>query len=257
MTEATHLKLINLRPRLNCMHIHVLQCYSTCCILIVKMTKVFEFHSCECGHHFYKSICSPSIGEVLVCDPEFGNIEDPYAVKVVTSGGTTVGHVPRRISTLCHLFLLKNGSIICQVSAKRRFSQDLPQGGLEVPCILTFFGLDKDIAKVIKLTSAAPTENITLYRLHVRENRAKNLLQITKKPKFDKENVDDLVTSNSVASEEDLLWLKGYGCFLIISDKAILEGGRLSDHHINFAQAILHLLLYKDWETHYFSPGSL
>ena len=97
------------------------------------------------GHDFYKSIWSPAIGEVLVCDPEFGNKEDPYAVKVVTSDGTTVGHVPRRISTLCHLFLLKNGSIICQISAKRRF----PKICLKVAWRCHVFSLFLDLIKTL------------------------------------------------------------------------------------------------------------
>ena len=73
----------------------------------MALTRVFEFSSCVRGHHVYKSIRTPSIGKNLICEAEFGNIEDPYAVKVMINTGITVGHVPRRISTLCHLFLLK------------------------------------------------------------------------------------------------------------------------------------------------------
>ena len=84
------------------------------------------------------------------------NLEDPYAVAVVTSG-TTVGHVPRAISAVCHFFLRKSGTIHCQVTGSRWYSSDLPQGGLEIPCILTFSGKEKDINKVKKLLKNAPS----------------------------------------------------------------------------------------------------
>ena len=34
---------------------------------------------------------------------------------------------------------------------RRHFSPDLPQGGLEIPCMLTFMGDPKEVAKVRKL----------------------------------------------------------------------------------------------------------
>ena len=52
--------------------------------------------------------------------------------------GKTIGHVPRRISTICSLFIRRGGAINCRVNGHRRYSADLLQGGLEIPCILTF-----------------------------------------------------------------------------------------------------------------------
>ena len=46
---------------------------------------------------------------------------------------------------------------MCKVTGSRRYSRDLPQGGLEVPCTLKFQGSTKDIDKVKKLLEAAPT----------------------------------------------------------------------------------------------------
>ena len=57
-----------------------------------------------------------------------------------------VGHVPRALSAVCCLFLGKGGTIFCEVTGRRRFSADLPQGGLEVPCTLIFTGAGKYIA---------------------------------------------------------------------------------------------------------------
>ena len=65
----------------------------------------------------------------------------------------TVGHLPKKISSVCSMFLLRGGTIHCQVTAPRRYSRDLPQGGLEIPCMLTFEGdrTRRDIVKARRL----------------------------------------------------------------------------------------------------------
>ena len=49
----------------------------------------------------------PFNGEELTCLREEGNDKDRYAVAVTKSGSGVVGHVPRRISATCALFLQK------------------------------------------------------------------------------------------------------------------------------------------------------
>lgn len=89
------------------------------------------------GHHVYKEIWMPVEGEVLPCTRDVGNSRDPMAV-AVKKGADVVGHLPRKISAICSIFLRRGGSITCRVVGHRRYSTDLEQGGLEVPCILTF-----------------------------------------------------------------------------------------------------------------------
>ncbi len=92
----------------------------------------------------------------MECKRESSNshaMHDPFAVAVMrnsTSGtAVVVGHVPRRLSALCSLFLRRSGSIItCRITGSRRYSTDLPQGGLEIPCMLTFSGQRQNINKV-------------------------------------------------------------------------------------------------------------
>ena len=57
---------------------------------------------------------------------EAGNTFDPFAVAVMR-GTTVVGHVLRRISSICSLFLRKEGSITCQVTGHRQFSGEGPR----------------------------------------------------------------------------------------------------------------------------------
>ena len=42
-----------------------------------------------------------------------------------------------------------------QTTGGRRYSADLPQRGLEIPCTITFESVKKDVQKVKKLISAA------------------------------------------------------------------------------------------------------
>ena len=42
---------------------------------------------------------------------EYGNVHDIYAVAVTRGEDIVVGHLPRNISTPCHLFLRKVGII--------------------------------------------------------------------------------------------------------------------------------------------------
>ena len=98
------------------------------------------------GYHEYKSIwTNPFDGEELICEREVGNHSDPQAVAVkkeISHVLQIVGHVPRRISSICSIFIRRGGVIRCRVTGLRRYSSDLPQGGLELPCILTFIAKD-------------------------------------------------------------------------------------------------------------------
>ena len=104
--------------------------------------------SCLClnsmvrGYHEYQAIWSdPYVGEELISEREVGNSHDPQAValkKEIDGDLRVVVHVPRRISSSCSIFIRRGGSIKCSITGSRRYSSDLPQGGLEIPCILMF-----------------------------------------------------------------------------------------------------------------------
>ena len=89
------------------------------------------------GYHVYERIWSTTIGEELLCEREMDNERDRYAVAVIKDG-VIIGHLPRKISCICLLFLRRGGSIVCRISGTRRYSANLPQGGLEIPCTLLF-----------------------------------------------------------------------------------------------------------------------
>ena len=67
-----------------------------------------SFPSCVRGHHIYKEIWEPTIGEKVKCIREWNNIVDRYAVAVAkenTRLQTVLGHLPRKISKISSLFL--------------------------------------------------------------------------------------------------------------------------------------------------------
>ena len=107
-------------------------------------TVTFEIDSCIRGYHANGVIWTPSVGELLSCERKMANTEDPYAVAVRRR--STVDHVPRRMSAACVLFLEREGTISCTVTGSRRFSADLPQGGLhlEVPGTSKACGQDEE-----------------------------------------------------------------------------------------------------------------
>ena len=76
------------------------------------------------GYHVYQVIWTAVVGKEFPCKREAGNTFDPFAVAVMR-GTIVIGHVPRRISSICSLFLQNEGSITCQVTGHRQFSKDL------------------------------------------------------------------------------------------------------------------------------------
>ena len=105
-----------------------------------------ERNSCVRGYHIYMSIWDAVIGEELPCRRDTGNERDRYTVAVMKDE-TIIGHLPQKISRLCSLFLRRGNSITGCVMGHRRYSSDLPQGGLEISCVLMFEGKIKKFQK--------------------------------------------------------------------------------------------------------------
>ncbi len=100
------------------------------------------------GYHDYQDNWEASDGQSLPCRKGGGNPHNPYSVAFMERG-VIVGHVPCAISAVCYLFLRRNGTILCdsEVTSRRRFSADLPQGGQEILYKLIFTGAARYIAK--------------------------------------------------------------------------------------------------------------
>ena len=92
---------------------------------------------CIRGHHVYKDAWEAAVGEELACEKEPHNAHDRYTV-AVKRRGVIIGRLPRKLLSLRLVFPGWGGMILFTVSGARRYSADLPQGSLEVPCTLIF-----------------------------------------------------------------------------------------------------------------------
>ena len=208
----------------------------------------FELESCIRGHHIYKDVWTPVVHEELNCRREERNISDPYAVAIIKSGNI-VGHVPRRISTACNLFIQKGGVIVCTVTGPRRYSSDLPQGGLEVPCRLSFRGDSKLITKLNRLLRSdatnckKPTENeceagnsfktADVENPHKKQKIGEPAAAAVSSPVI---SVDDS-TLDTVSSK---VWIAfGQKVLTEVDKDIVMLGEKLNDKHMNFAQALI------------------
>jgi hypothetical protein len=106
-----------------------------------------ELPCCIRGYHVYEAIWNTVCGEQLTCEREPSNSFNRYAVTVVRNR-IIIGHLPRKIAKVCSLFMRRGGTLRCIASGKRRYSRDLQQGGLEIPCHLVFTAEPKEIAKL-------------------------------------------------------------------------------------------------------------
>ena len=102
----------------------------------------------------YQEVWTPVMGEILVCQRETSNTEDRYTIAVYKSE-EVVGHVPHKILFHCAAFVRRGGTIYCMDQGSRRYSSDLAQEGMEIPCKLTFKGPLKELQKVQKYFSSA------------------------------------------------------------------------------------------------------
>lgn len=112
---------------------------------------VLVMSSCVHGYHVYGEVWMATLGEELICLPEVGNVVDRYAVAVKKESGETVGHLPRKILHTCSMFIQRGGDITATVTGHQRYSWDLVQGGLEIPCNLKFRGEEKEIHMLKKV----------------------------------------------------------------------------------------------------------
>ena len=90
------------------------------------------------------------------------NYRDPFAVVVMRSG-VSVGHVPRKISSVCSMFLRRDGTISCRVTGDKSYSEDISQGGLKATCKPTLTEARRNIDK---------TEMLLVERAFTSDNRA-------------------------------------------------------------------------------------
>ena len=89
----------------------------------------FSVEAMAIGYHAYKDVWEATIGEELLWQSQHGNVQDAFAVAVLKDEAI-VGHVSRKISAACYMFLHWGGLILCQATESKHYSVDLLQGDL-------------------------------------------------------------------------------------------------------------------------------
>ena len=102
------------------------------------------------GHHVYKDILTPFLGEILHVKQEYHNTEDCFALCIVKGdasalGDIIIGHVLQEFSCLVWYFIEHGGNVMCEITGHRKHGI-----GLEVPCIYTFSAKKRMIKNCIK-----------------------------------------------------------------------------------------------------------
>ena len=212
------------------------------------------------GYHVYQLIWDAAIdGKNLECFREVGNIHDPSAV-AIRKDASIVGHVPRALSAVCSSFLHRGGLILCRVIGSRHYSADLPQGGLEVPCMLTFRTSNaKDVEKVKNLIDQESTSFPTLIKVGAIEKTEDLNCSV---PKLPSSNSCSVENNAKILEDCSTIVLKDFtnSCASLVSDniddhepltkkqllimsdpeiEELIMGAELTDRHINLAQKIL------------------
>ena len=214
----------------------------------VIMMFSFAVNSMIRGYHEYKSVWeSPAADDDLLCEREVVNPNDTHAVAInkdIAGDIKTVGHIPRRISSISSIFIRRGGEIQCVVNGHRRYSADLPQGGLEIPCVLKFISKDeKELAKTEKLVEPALKTKST----GITEHSPHNFTSV-----IPAKNTSDSVLAYEATEKENI----NPNSFLNLTEdyddepppakkkkvedyEKIIMGGELSDIEINYAQRLL------------------
>lgn len=200
---------------------------------------MFEFDSCIRGYHQYQEIWTPILGEFLSSLRELGNRHDPFCVKVIKEGIGTVGRVAKKISSTCTMFLQLGGIIACRVTGNRRYSQDLIQGGMEIPCILVLKGKERIVDKAKKLLQFCQQKSLA-----IKTEPSKTVCGNSPK-KIKVEGSDEIIGQSSNKFESNSLksqWLHHVRCKIQLDSEdrnTIIHGERLNDKHIHYAQCLL------------------
>ncbi len=106
-----------------------------------SLTNQFVLKCSVRGHHTYKRIWTPQVGERLETFCQEDNEHDKYAVAV---------HLENCATVVGHIFIKNKGDITGEVSGRRRHFT-AACGGVEVPCLLTFYHRDTRVVQKAKV----------------------------------------------------------------------------------------------------------
>ena len=119
----------------------------------IILEREFSAACCIRGYHIYNwTQWAAEIGSILTSKPEKrpdALVEDKYAIAII-SNNQTVPHVPKFLSKLTFFFLKHGATLTEKVATERRYSFDLPQGGMEIPVEFIYKSEKKELIDQMK-----------------------------------------------------------------------------------------------------------
>ena len=140
---------------------------------------------------------------------------------------------------MCSVFIRRGGSITCTVNGSRRYSADLPQGGLELPCKLMFIAPS--------LLECNKMENwFNLHYLEPQNEPANNEAAAISKSTEPSGHINN-ASEQELTSQENIMAVDSIMCSppktrsKTFDEEAIVMGNELTNNIIviNFAQCLL------------------
>ena len=64
-------------------------------------------------------------------------VQDKYAI-ALKQKDVIVGHIPKFLSKITYFYLKHGGDLLVEITGRRQYSRDLPQGGMELPALYVF-----------------------------------------------------------------------------------------------------------------------
>ena len=138
-----------------------------------------EFESVARGHHIYKKVWKPVVGEKLTCKHdtrEEAKLYDEFTVgiyRLSTSSSQdqeVVGHLPIELSFLLCKFLSRDGCSLESSPTGARFLED----GLVVPGRYTALSNDKKMVAILHRELGRKIEKVKHMKLEVMPPKTKN-----------------------------------------------------------------------------------
>ena len=83
------------------------------------MVYSFAIESMIRGHHEHKCIRENPSDDEYVCERKIGNAHDTHAVAIrkdIDGETRILGHIPRKLSSHCSIFIRYGGMICCKVN---------------------------------------------------------------------------------------------------------------------------------------------
>ena len=106
----------------------------------ILVEREFTVECCVRGHHVYQKEWVAEIGSKLTAQYKTRPgplVQAKYAI-ALKQKDVIVGHIPKFLSKITYFYLKHSRDLLVEITGKRQYSRDLPQGEMELPALFVF-----------------------------------------------------------------------------------------------------------------------